>query len=202
MSQLLRFRFLRQGSPGRRRAPFFLPVLVLLLVSQGCSDDSTGGVLADPCLDYSPSGAAAAGTVTTRLADGSDCLQARVEIVATGVVDVWSLETTVTFDPSVVSWVGHSKADSILGSDGTAVAAIISETASGELTVGVTRTAADEGIDIGAEGGVLVELIFALYSSSTADGLLTLGEECLTTFGDPPQADPAVTCSGGTFTVR
>ena len=54
--------------PGFIVMTLLVPVLALLLVSQGCSDDSTGGVLTDPCLDFTPDGTAVAGTVTTKSA--------------------------------------------------------------------------------------------------------------------------------------
>jgi len=207
MSLLLPFRFARSGSRRARRAvgrsALFGLVLVLLLAGQGCSnDDPTGGVLANPCLDFDPDGAAVAGAVTTRLSDDSTCTLVTVEIVATGINDVWSLDTTLTYDPSVVAWTGNSTVDSVLGADGTAVAALVDLTGTGELTIGISRVAADDGVDIGAEGGVLLELFFALNTTVAGDGVITLGDECLRTVGEPPPVIPGVTCSGGTFTVQ
>jgi hypothetical protein len=209
MSQWSGFRFARTGiervgSPVGRSALVAL-IAVFLLVAPGCSDDETGGVLVDPCLDFTPESASVPGAVTTRLADESTCTLATLEIVATGIDDVWSLDTTVTYDPAVVAWTGNSIEGSVLGEDGTAVAAIIDATASGELTVGVSRVAADEGMDI-VDPGVLVRLFFTLNTTSADSGAVELGQNCLTT---PDPQDPgghpvelAVNCSGGTLRVE
>lgn len=198
MSQSLRHPFTRPES----RSALLVLVLFLLLVGQGCSDDSSGGVLTDPCLDFTAAGPAVAGAVTTRLGDESTCTLATLEIVATGIDDVWSLDTTVTFDPALVTWTGNSTTGSVLGADGAAVAAFIEATASGELTVGISRVAADEGIDIDADGGVLLTLYFALNTTVAGTGAFSMGDECLTTVGEPPPVIPGVDCSGGSFTVQ
>lgn len=204
MSQMLRYRFVRTDYRGARRASpaLFVLVLSLLLAGQGCSDDSSGGALTDPCLEFTASGPAVAGAVTTRLVDGSTCDLVTLELVATSIDDVWSLDTTVTFDPSLVAWVGNSTTGSVLGADGTAVAAFIEATASGELTVGISRVAADEGIDIDADGGVLLKLYFSLNTTVAGSGAFSMDDECLTTVGEPPPVIAGVSCSGGTFTVR
>jgi hypothetical protein len=122
-------------------ASAFAVILALLLPVPGCSEDETGGVLVAPCLDFNPGTMPVSQTVTTRLSDDSSCNVAALEIVATGVDDVWALDTTVTFDTELVFWTGYSTSDSVLGADGAAVVAVVESTAAGELTVGVTRVA-------------------------------------------------------------
>lgn len=206
MSEWIRSCGVRKGFPGARGSAVFALALALALTGQGCSDDSSGGTLVDPCLDFTGP-APASGSVTTRLGDDSTCLLATLEIVATGIDDVWALSTTVTFDPAVAAYGGYSITGSVLGSDGTALTPAVQLTDEGLVTVGVSRVAALEGIDIDENGGVLVQLFFALSSTVASSGSLTMGDECLQTVdplapGDPPEVIPGVTCSGGTLVIQ
>ena len=97
---------------------------------------------------------------------------------------------------------GYLIEDTVLESGGTLVAAAIQETAEGELTVGVSRVASDEGTDIDENGGLLVQLLFALSTTTAGSGSFTLDDDCLRTIGEETPIIPGVVCSGGTIEVR
>lgn len=206
MSEPSRIRLQQPASRRARRRAALLALALALpwLGGQGCSGDDDGGVLEEVCLAFTAAEAPAPGIVTTRLRGDSTCTTAALEIVATGpgLDDVWSLDTTVTFDADVVSWTGSSTAGCVLGSDGSEVAANIALTDSGVLTVGVTRVLAATGIDIPEDGGILVTLFFSPNTDTADSGALALGGDCLRSDGEPPPVIPDVTCSGGTFVVR
>ena len=135
--------------------------------------------------------------VTSRTA-----IRRTLEIVVAGVDDVWSLETTVTYDPAVVAWAGYSTEGSVLGSDGAVVAADVDLVNVGELAVGVSRVHEPTGIDIDASGGVLLELIFIPNTNAASSGLPRDGRRVPRTVGEPPEVIAGVDCSGGTTAIR
>lgn len=204
MIQLPRPRCTRRPAREARRfagrSALVILFAALSLVATGCDDDETA-VLNDPCLGFTSDASAAPGTVTTQLGDESNCLAATLEIVAAGFDDVYSLDTIVYYDPTMVAFEGHSIEGSVLASDGTALTAIATPTASGELTVGVSRVAAEDGVPIDASGGMLIKLLFSLNSTLAGSSDVTLDGNCLASSGEPPVTIPDVACYGGTFRV-
>jgi len=175
------------------------------LVGPGCGGDGDSGVLEDVCLEFTAASSSASGNVITRAGDDSSCSLAVLEVVATSIDDVWALSTSVTYDETLVTFDGYSTANSILAQDGAAVAASIEITDAGLLTVGVSRLDAEAGVNIGAEGGVLVELFFTPYSTTAASGALGLEDDCLLDSGgvdSGPAPIAGVNCYGGTLFVR
>ena len=183
------------------RSALVILFAVLSLAAPGCDDDETA-VLSDPCLGFSSEASAASGTVTTQLGDDSNCLAATLEIVAAGFDDVYSLETIVYYDPTMVAFQGHSIEGSVLASDGAALTSIATPTASGELTVGVSRVAEEDGVSIDASGDMLIKLLFSLNTTVAGSSDVTLDGNCLASSGEPPVTIDGVDCSGGTFRVE
>lgn len=176
-----------------------LPIAVLLVLGLACSED-------DPvtpeelCIEFASAQPPGNGRVVSRLGADSVCAQAVVEIVATGINDVFALETVLTYDSDVASFVGFSTSNSFLASDGSDVAAVIDELVAGEITIGLSRVAAT-GVNI-TDTQPLLELFFVVDSTSSDTGDLALDNECLLGSEQPPQPKPGLTCSGGTLIVQ
>jgi len=205
MSEPNRFRAVPADSRRALRRTALLALILALpwLGGPGCGGDGDGGVVQDACLEFT--GAQPSGAVFTRIVDDSACAVATLEIVAAGLDDVYALSTYLTYDETIVRYAGSSTTDSILGQDGVDVVAQISVTDAGVLTVGVSRFDTDTGINIDANGGVLVRLYFALNTSEASSGALDLEDQCVLNSGDElnePAPIPGVVCSGGTLVVR
>ncbi len=171
-------------------------IAIMLLLVPGCSDDSSP-ISTELCIEFDGAQAPAPGTVSSRLGEDSVCEEAVVEIVATGLSDVFGIATTVEYDPEVAAYSGRSTIGSALGTD---LLVDIEEDPLGTLTIGVTRVSTT-GVDItGTE--VLIELFFEIWALNPDSGPMTLENNCLLDSGTPPEPIAGVTCSGGTLAVR
>lgn len=206
MSEPIRFRSVNPATRRPRRAAFLAPaVTLLLLVGQGCGGDGGSGVSENACIEFTAASSSASGNVITRASADSTCSLLVLEVVATGIDDVWALSTSVSYDSTIAAFDGWSTDGSILAQGGAQVVTNIGVTDTGLLTVGVSRVDAESGVDIDAGGGVLVELRFAPLSSTTGSGALGLSDECLLDSGTVdtgPAPIPGVSCYGGTLVVR
>jgi hypothetical protein len=170
----------------------------LLLLAPACSDDPVATT--ELCVEFTAAAQPNAGAVTARLGADSVCAAATVEILATGINDLFAFESVVTYDPDVVSFAGYSTVGSVLEAGGTDVAVVLQELALGELTIGATRVS-DVGVSfVGTE--VVIELFFTQWAQQAASGAIALDEPCLLSNGQPPMPMNGVACSGGTVAVR
>ena len=72
-------------------------VLLLLIVSFGCETDPNLGGLVQTCITFVPLAPPADGVVAPLSSDTSDCAVAEVELVVTGVDDIWSAHFEVDY---------------------------------------------------------------------------------------------------------
>jgi len=190
----------------RRPASLRRLILAALLVAGampglGCGGDDPPAPISDVCVEFAPNQAPAAGTLTPVMVEDSTCEKIFIDLIATGVDDVFSMDTVLTYDSTVVRFRGWSNSNSFLRSDGAQVATLINENAIGEITIGTSRVLVDTGVDIvGSE--TLLRLEFDIGRDTSATGDVALRQDCLLGSEDPPQPRPGVTCVGGTLTVR
>jgi hypothetical protein len=170
-------------------------IAVMLFLVPGCSDDSP--VSSELCIEFDSAQAPTPGTVTSRLGDDSECEVVVVELVVTGVNDVFGIATTIEYDTDAATYRTRSAIGSVLGND---LLIDIEDDPLGTLTVGVTRIATT-GVDV-AGTEVLIKLFFDVYSFDAASGPLSIEDNCLLDSGTPPEPINGVTCSGGTLAVR
>ena len=125
-----------------------------------------------------------------------------IEIVVTGVDDVFAFTSTITYDIDVVTYFGYSLSGSVLQSDGADVVVNISENDDrGTLTVGATRLRPAPGIDV-AGTEILIKLAFAKWALDVTSGAFALDAQCLLGSEIEPDLRDDVACSGGTIAAR
>ena len=186
---------------GSRRARSLLrglPACVVLgLVA--CGGGGSGPPPVDPiCISFQPGGAADPQTVSARQAVESNCDMLVVDLVVTGVNDLFAASFTATYDPAIATYAGHSLTNSVLTSDGSMVQVLETETPP-DLTLGLTRLAMT-GVDVGGSG-ILVKLMFQRVAGS-GNATLTFSMERLLDAQAPPVEIPMITWNGATSTSR
>jgi hypothetical protein len=185
-------------------------LLLLLALGPGCETDEPSGGLVTSCLTYTAEKDPTEGEVTSALyEDFSDCGTAVVELVLTGVEDVWSVQFHVVY-PYAISQIREDVVDvteSFLATDDGDVEYHIEEQTPGRAVVGVTRidTGSNKGVTPTAEDSVVLRLGFELFAA-TGSGEVTFEEASVwvRTSPDPGQplpADPPVSFSGGTLVI-
>jgi len=169
-------------------------------LSGACGEDDAG--IPDPvCVEFTPAAAPEAGKVVTRAATESTCDVAVVEIVATDIDDVFSIETDVLYDNIAVRYIGFNLEDSFLGADGVEIVPIVSEVEQGRITLGIARRAST-GVDVSGTQS-LVKLFFLNNLVAGTTGSLTLTDECLRGSEEPPDdLKPGLICADGTFAIN
>jgi len=184
--------------PAGRRVAHVLLIAGFLLSAPSCSDNSP--ISQELCVDFTPAVQPVQGRVTAQLGVDSSCQIAEIEIVVTGVDDVFAFTSTITYDIDVVSYIGYSLDGSALQSDGADVVVDIEEEELGTLTVGATRLS-QTGVDV-VETTPVLKLAFSMWSLVTTSGDFTLDAQCLLGSEQPPVLKAGVACSGGTIAVR
>jgi hypothetical protein len=170
------------------------------LPGPGCGGDDPPAPPAEVCVEFAPDQAPAAGTLTPVMVEDSTCERIFVDLVVTGVDDVFGLDTVLTYDSTVVRFRGWSSAESLLREGGAEVATLVNENVTGEITVGMARVA-DTGVDVDATA-TLIQLQFDIARGTAASGDVSMSADCLLGSEDPPQPRPGVSCVGGTVTTR
>jgi len=169
-------------------------------LSGACSDDDAGLPEA-VCVEFTPAEAPEAGKVVARAGAESTCDVAVVEIVATDIDDVFSIEADVLYDNVVVRYLGFDAGGSVLAADGVGIVPIVSEVEGGRITLGIARSAST-GIDVSGTR-LVVKLFFLNNLIAGTTGSLTLTDECLRGSEEPPDdVKPGLTCAGGTFIIN
>jgi len=169
-------------------------------LSGACSEDDAG-VPDAVCVEFAPAEAPEAGKVAARAGAESTCDVAVVEIVATDIDDVFSMEADVLYDSVAVQYLGFDAEDSVLRTDGVEIVPIVSEVEDGRITLGIARGSLT-GIDVSGSR-LLVKLFFLNKLVAGTTGSLTLTDECLRGSEEPPDdVKPGLVCAGGTFTIN
>lgn len=182
--------------------------LVTLLVTLGCGgggsgggDDNGGVTPTATCISFSAGAGPASGTATSAKGAGSVCTTVIVEVLLTDVNDVFTVSFDAVFDPDTARYDGFSVAGSHLSSDGAALQ-VIETTATGQVSLGITRSNPATGINF-AGSQTVVKLMFVKASgvdegdtaSLTFSNTHVLGSE------QPPVEKAGITWSGGTLSV-
>ena len=171
----------------------------MLLTGCGSSEESGGG--GNPgslCVVFTDGVTPSPNTIVAEPAASNSCDPVAVDLSITEINDVHTVSFSVTYNPSVVSYAGHSIAGSILASDGATVQVLDPPSSPGQIDIGITRLAAT-GIDVN-NTQFLIRLFFdraggAGSSTMTIDSTEVLGSEM------PPQVKPTVQWFGGTLEV-
>jgi hypothetical protein len=183
-----------------RRLGYCLVLVCGVVLSGACGDDDAG-VPEAVCVEFVPAEAPEAGKVAARAGAESTCEVAVVEIVATDIDDVFSIEADVLYDNVVVRYLGFDTEGSVLAADGVEIVPIVSEVEGGRITLGIARRSAT-GIDVSGTR-LLVKLFFLNNLIAGSTGSLTLTDECLRGSEEPPDdVKPGLVCSDGTFIIN
>lgn len=151
------------------------------------------------CVGFFASADPAPATAVARQAAGSTCGEVVIEIVLTGVADVFAVEFTAAFDGAVVAYEGYSLAGSHLASDGAQVL-VLESRQPGAVSLGLTRANPAGGVSF-AGSLTLVRLLFR--RAGTADtGALAFSSTRILGSEQPPEEKPGIEWFGGTFHVR
>lgn len=173
------------------------------LVLGGCSSggDGGGGPLppAPPatCLAFSGGTAPVAGTVVAQLGTGSTCARLAVDLIVTGVADIFAIEFTAVFDSSLYAYDGLSTQGSILESGGAAVQALQSGPA-GQKLIAISRLGPAGGVNM---DGKLVTVFFRKVAGSGSGALALTGAKVLDS-QTPPMQIGGVTWFGATLSIQ
>jgi hypothetical protein len=179
-----------------RAATVGTTVLLWVLGGGGCGG---GGGLAGPCLDFLASAEPSRGTAVARLATGSNCDRAIVEIVLTDVPDVFAVEFTASFDEAVAAYEAYSLVGSALAMDGAQVLAL-EEREPGSVSLAFSRANPARGVDI-TGSRTLVRLVFRRVGPP-GRGPLAFSSARIFGSEQPPAEKPGIAWFGGTFEVR
>jgi len=192
------------ANQGVLRALFLMVVVGSLAgLAPSCSGSNGGdGMQSTPCIEFSSTAIPAPLTVTASDGDSGDCALLYVDLTVTDVDDLFAANFVVSYPSDRVAFRNVSAAGSILSANNTAVDVKASVTGTGEVTVGLTRVGATEGVNV-VGGQRLARLTFVRIASSGSGQLsFTTGE--LLNSGDPappPQIIPNTIWLGGTIGI-
>jgi hypothetical protein len=170
--------------------------LLLLLASPSChhSDDAV-------CLELSGADPSPSSITCSEGAD-STCELIAVDLVVTDVLDLFTVDFALTFDPALVGYEGLSAAGSLLSSDGTEVTVFEDyDPAQGKITVTIARL----GLGSGGIDAIGERFLLRLYFRKIADsGSCPLAFTTTRLFSGvfPPAIIDGVEWSGGTLIIR
>ena len=186
------------GSISHRSRTFLLLLAVGACLS--CGGGGGGGTIPSTCIAFQSSAAPTPSTAVARQATGSVCGTVIVEIVLTGVTDVFAVDFQVSFDASVASYDGHSFFGSHFISDG-AVPQVLESVQPGLVSLSMTRLNPSTGIDfVGTQP--VVRLIFSMPAGSgAASGGLSFTNTSVLGSETPPQPKPGIQWFGGTLQI-
>ncbi len=189
----------RPGFGKWRRGLALSGLLLLLVLGSGCEDDSDLG-LGVSCITFVPDAVPTAGEVVARLAANSSCDIAVVELVVTGVADVFGASFEIEY-PNQMALLAQDLdvTESFLGDDAIQV---LEEISPGIGEAGVTRVDTNSGgVTPDDTNNILVKMAFLRFVSS-GSGALHLNDANLILAGTPPVgAVPAVPFRGGTLMI-
>jgi len=180
--------------------------IFMLAVIPACSTDDPVGGLQPVCITFVPDADPTLGEVAPVWSDTSDCAVAEVELVVTGVTDVWSTSFEVDY-PSGIAFVVQAVdlSDSFLGADALFT---ILEDPLGHVEIGVTRV--DTGTNIGVTptpgNDVLVRMAFVRFASGGSGDVIfgnaNLSQRSTAIPGTPIPVDPPVPFIDGMLTIN
>ncbi len=174
-------------------------VLIGGSLSPGCGGG--GGVVTPTvCIAFAPGSAPAPGTIVAAQTSTGACDLVSIDLLVTGVTDIFAASFTVDYDQSIASYDRVSTSGSLLASDGRTVE-VLEDRRSGHVTIGLTRRGATTGIDA-AGTALLVRLFFLKAGTAAGSGSLGFSNTKLLGSETPPQEKQGMQWSGGTLFLR
>lgn len=171
--------------------------LLLPLAPLSChhSDDAV-------CLEFSAATAPSPGSVTCREGEDATCELIAVDVIITDVLDMFTVDFAMTFDPVLAVYEGFNADGSILSSDGTDVTVFEDyDPAQGKITVTMARL----GLDSGGIDAIGERFLLRLYFRKLAEtGSCPLAFTTTRIFSGvfPPAIIDGLEWSGGTLLIR
>ena len=182
-----------------------IAAVLCLIGASGCSSDTT--VFIPSCLFFEGDQAPASGIVVPQTnEDSSSCSLIVVELLVSGVDDIFGAEFTFTYPVvstqfiDIVSTTGAS----LLDQDGLLLTAFADERTPGEVTVVLTRDGSQtqQGVDADLFDNLLVGLVFfQILNSGEGDLVFVANQADLLGPGMPP-VKKNITFVGGTFSIE
>ncbi len=189
----------RPGFGKWRRGLALSGLLLLLVLGSGCEDDSDLG-LGLSCITFVPNAVPTDGEVVAQRSADSGCDVVVVELVVTGVADVFAANFEIDF-PNEFALISQDLdvSESFLGDDAIQV---LEEISPGIGEAGVTRVDTNSGgVTPDDTNNILVKMAFLRFVSS-GSGALLLNDANLILAGTPPVgAVPALPFRGGTLMI-
>ena len=203
----------RSGFGKWRRGLALSGLLLLLVLSWGCEDDTTLG-LGVSCITFVPETDPTGGEVVAQRSSDSGCDVVVVELVVTGVDDVHSASFEIDF-PDEISLISQDLdvTDSFLSDleerdAGDDLEQFLDEVPpdSGIAVGGVTRQGPEAGVTPDDDNNILLKVAFFGFVNSGSGALSFIDADSnlqiRATEGDPPVAAvPAVPFRGGTLMI-
>lgn len=188
------------------RALAALAVAVLLATSSGCETDDSVGGLQPSCLTFISVKDPTPGEVTSVWGSESTCTFMEVELVVSGVSDIWSAQFEVHYPAGISDFAALDLSDSFLLEGATNLLRNVSQIDAGLVEIGITRDASENiaGVTPDPDGNtVLARLIFQRFTSS-GEGDMTLEDATLSTVANPGDqpTEISVPFSGGEFFIE
>lgn len=182
-----------------RRGLALSGLLLLLVLAWGCEDDSNLG-FGLSCITFVPNAVPIAGEVVAQVGAESGCDVVVVELVVTGVADVFAASFEINF-PDAISLISNDLdvSNSFLGDDAIQV---LQEISPGIVEGGVTRVGSTNGgVTPDDTNNVLLKVAF-FRAANSGSGALSFNDANLIIAGTPPVAAvPAVPFRGGTLMI-
>jgi hypothetical protein len=183
-----------------------LVLAVVLVASAGCETDDSVGGLTPSCITFIPVKDPTAGEVTSVWGSESTCERVEVELVVSGVDDIWSAEFEVHYPVGIAQFVSVQAGDSFLLEGTSTLLVEAQEITAGLVEIGVSRVDSQNNIGVTpTTNTLLARLVFFRITSSGA-GDVTLQDANLTkveNLGDPPTPfDPAIEFSAGEIFIE
>ena len=174
--------------------------IILLVVACGGGSDGGGMTTPTVCIDFTGGTAATSGSVVAQQGSGSTCDVVAVDLIVTGVNDLFGMGVTLSYDPAVASYEGLTTVGSVLAQGGVQVQALELES-SGQVLIGATRTGATtNGVNV-AGSQLLLRVLFRKVGSG---GMTTISysDNQLLDAQQPPMSIPGISWSAGQLVVQ
>jgi hypothetical protein len=183
-----------------------LAAAVLLAALSGCSTDDDVGGLVPSCITFIPVKDPTPGEVTSVWGSESTCERAEVELVVSGVDNIWSAEFEVHYPVGISQFAAVDAGDSFLLEGIGTLLVEAQEITAGVIEIGVSRVDSQNNIGVTPTTNTLLVRLFFERFTSSGSGDVTLVDANLTkveNLGDAPTPfAPAIEFSGGEIFIE
>lgn len=183
-----------------------LALAVLLAASAGCQTNDSVGGLTPSCITFIPVKDSTPGEVTSVWGSESTCETAEVELVVSGVSDIWSAEFEVHYPVGISQFFKVDAADSFLVEGTSTLLVEAQEITAGVVEIGVSRVDSQNNVGVTPTTNTLLARLVFFRIASGGSGDVTLEDANLTkveNLGDPPTPfAPAIAFSAGEIFIE